>query len=272
MGSRLSEVAITVFDTETTGLDPRSGDRVVEIAAVRLEGERVTDSFESFVATPRPISPGAFAVNQITPQMLAGAPSPADVYPRFLAFIKGTYLCSYNAPFDIGFLEQELRLLNEPLPEERVLDVLKLARRLVPGLPRYALWYTAKHLAITQPQQHRAAADVEMTVQVFLKLTALLRRQGVDDIDALRGLCGVSPQHLHDLIAQRVAAIQEAIAAGETLSIRYLSSSNAAVTERQVIPSQLRQDGGVYYMVGYCSLRKEECLFRVDSILALASE
>jgi DNA polymerase III epsilon subunit family exonuclease len=197
---RLSEVEFVVFDTETTGLDPLCGDRVVEIAAVRMRQGVCTASFQSMVNPGRDISPGAFAVNRISPEMLIDAPLPAAVYPQFLDFCRGAALCAYNAPFDMGFLEQELRLLTLPLPEAAVFDLLRLARRLVPSLPRYALAAVAAHLGITRTQEHRAAQDVQITVEVFNRLGQIMAQQGMDDLESLQRLCVYRAQPLRNAV------------------------------------------------------------------------
>jgi len=108
MHRNIEEVELTIFDTETTGLDAGNGDRIVEIAALRVRGEHISDRFETLVNPERPISPGAFAVNNISEEMVHNAPLIRDVLPCFLDFIKGTCLCSYNLPFDLGFLKSEM--------------------------------------------------------------------------------------------------------------------------------------------------------------------
>jgi len=90
MHRNIEEVELTIFDTETTGLDAGNGDRIVEIAALRVRGEHISDRFETLVNPERPISPGAFAVNNISEEMVHNAPLIRDVLPCFLDFIKGT--------------------------------------------------------------------------------------------------------------------------------------------------------------------------------------
>ncbi|MFA5437739.1 MAG: 3'-5' exonuclease [Candidatus Omnitrophota bacterium] len=104
MDSHIDKAEFTIFDTETTGLDYRLGDRVVELAAVRFKGEERLFSFDSLINPGYPVSPQAFSVNKISEEMLLSAPPPAEVIPGFLDFIKESILCSYNAEFDLGFL------------------------------------------------------------------------------------------------------------------------------------------------------------------------
>ena len=157
MANHIDEIEFTIFDTETTGLDPQGGDRIVEIAGLRFKGDEQIATFHSLVDPGRPISSAAFAVNGITPQMLAGAPSSERVLPEFLDFIKDSCLCSYNAGFDLGFLNSELGIIGRrPLQEVIVIDILRMARRLLPGLQRYALWFVAEKLGVQSRQEHRA--------------------------------------------------------------------------------------------------------------------
>ncbi|MCU0666333.1 MAG: 3'-5' exonuclease [Candidatus Omnitrophica bacterium] len=189
MNKDINEVEFTLFDTETTGLSPVAGDRVVEIAGLRFKGDQVIDVFESFVQTGKEISPGAFAVNKITPQMLKNAPLPNEAIPNFVEFAKDSCLLSYNAIFDWDFLTNELSLIGMNLPQEtEILDILKMARRAMPGLGRYPLWFVAQTLGVENPQEHRALADAKMSFKVFLKLKAMLKTKGVEDFSALLNL------------------------------------------------------------------------------------
>ncbi|MDD2751744.1 MAG: exonuclease domain-containing protein [Candidatus Omnitrophica bacterium] len=270
MNRHIEEVEFTIFDTETTGLEPQAGDRVVELAAIRFKGEERLATFSTLVNPEREISAGAFAVNKISKAMLEDAPKIAKVMPEFLEFIKGSCLCSYNACFDLEFMRNESRLLNSEFPQEIiVLDILKMARKLLPKLERYALWFVVQHLGIKQQQQHRALSDVEITWMVFRHLKEKLVSQGVYDFGNFSRLFSVNPQLLENINTQRISEIEEAISREMKLKIKYLSSINAQVTERQVIPKEIKQERGTSYLVGFCSLRNEERSFRIDGILHL---
>jgi len=270
MQSNIDEVEFTIFDTETTGLEPESGDRIVEIAAIRLKNEYRIATFQTLVDPGRPISPAAFSVNKITAQMLQDAPDIATVMPKFLEFIQGSCLCSYNANFDLGFLDYELRLSGKgPLKDIVVVDILKMARRLLPGLERYALWFVADKLGIRIQQEHRALADVELTLGVFNQLRKTLSDKGIRDFQNFTNLFGIQAQLLDNLNNQKLARIQEAMDLGVKLKIRYISSSEAKVSERQVIPKKIRQEQRHIYLIGHCCLKNEERTFRLDNILHL---
>ncbi|MDD5165957.1 MAG: exonuclease domain-containing protein [Candidatus Omnitrophica bacterium] len=270
MDRHLDEVEFVIFDTETTGLEPKSGDRIVEIAGIRFKGEERIATFQSLINPHRPISPAAFAVNKISEDMLRDAPGTEEVLPGFLDFIKGSCVCSYNASFDMAFLNNELKTIGKELSQDLVIvDVLKMARRLLPGSERYALWFVADGLGIKTQQQHRAFSDVELTLGVFKKLKMILQLKGVSDFKNFSALFGLDSKILEDINNQKIAEIQEAIDLKVKLKIKYLSSSNAEVSEREVIPKEIKQENNRKYLVGYCCLRREERTFRIDGILHL---
>lgn len=270
MSKNLEEIEFTIFDTETTGLEPASGDRIVEIAAIRFKGSEKIATFQTLVNPGRQISEAAFQVNQISQEMLADAPGIEKIMPEFLKFIEGSCLCSYNAGFDLEFLNNELRLMDQPPLEGVVVaDVLKMARRLLPGLERYALWFVAEKLGIRNKQMHRAFSDVEMTLSVFDKLKVIMRTKGIEDFTNFSNLFSISRRLLENAAAKRIAEIQEAIDLKVRLKIRYLSSSGAEVSEREVIPKEIKHENNRSYLVGFCCLRNQERTFRIDGILHL---
>jgi DNA polymerase III epsilon subunit len=270
MHKHIDDVEFTIFDTETTGLEPQSGDRIVEIAAVRLKGEEKIAEFSSLVNPHRQISEAAFKVNRITPLMLERAPDIETVMPKFLSFIQDSCLCSYNAGFDLEFLNNELKLMGRKgLEKVAVVDLLTMARRLIPGLERYSLGFVSERLGIKFMQEHRALSDVELTLKLFTKLKNMLKAKGIVDFVNFTSLFGINAHFLDDIINQKISQIQQAIALGVKLKIKYISSSSAEVTERQVMPKEVRQDKGRTYLIGYCFLRNDERSFRLDSILHL---
>ena len=123
-----------VLDTETTGLDPRSGHRIIEVACIEMENRRLTGRhLHKYINPEREIDAGAQAVHGITLEFLADKPKFADIVDEFLEFISGGELVIHNAPFDLGFLNAELRRLDR-VPVETicngVTDTLKMAKEL----------------------------------------------------------------------------------------------------------------------------------------------
>ena len=127
-----------VLDTETTGLEPADGHRIIEIGCVELLERRLTgNTYHQYIQPDRQIDAGAIEVHGITNESLADKPRFADIVDEFLDFVRGAELIIHNAPFDVGFLDHEFRLL-ETSPGKvtdhcTVLDTLALARRLHPG-------------------------------------------------------------------------------------------------------------------------------------------
>lgn len=270
MRRNLQEVEFVIFDTETTGLDSKVGDRIVEIAAVKLKAGKKIDVFESLVNPQKEISPGAFAVHHISQEMLENAPDMLEILPVFFEFIQGACLCCYNAPFDMGFLNNELGIIGKSVPKEVVIiDILKMARRLMPDLQRHALWFVADKLGINPSQQHRAMADVEMTAGVFNNFINMLRQKNISDFLNFSNLFAIEPVLLNELNESKVTQIQRAMDLGTKIKIRYLSCASAEVTEREVTPREIRREKNHIYLIGFCGLRNEERYFRVDGILHL---
>lgn len=161
------------FDLETTGLDPRT-DRVCEIGAIRIKQGKRAGTFSQLINPQMPISPGAFAANRITPEMLKGAPMMGQVMPYFINFVSGCKMLSYNAPFDLRFLSAELGRLGSALWVQPATCILIMARNLLPGLPGYSLGRVADALSIQLPVKHRALDDAEVALQVFNRLLSIM--------------------------------------------------------------------------------------------------
>jgi DNA polymerase-3 subunit alpha (Gram-positive type) len=268
MNRKLEDLEFIIFDTETTGLDPESGDRIVEIAALKFKGAEKISNYESLVNPKREISPAAFEVNKITTDMLGGARTMDEVMPEFLEFIQGSCLCSYNVSFDLGFINNELKIMQrEPLKDILIVDILRMSKKLMPHLERYALWFVAKELGIQYEQKHRAQADVELAHLVFHRLNKRLLEKGILDFDSFFSLFGMNNYQIEDINNQKIAKIQEALDLGIKLKIKYLSSSEAKVSEREIIPQEIRQERGHSYLVGFCCLRNDKRTFRIDNIL-----
>lgn len=268
MDKHIDDIEFVIFDTETTGLEPGSGDRIAEIAGIKFKGSTRLGVFESLVNPKREISPGAFAVNKITADMLKSAPGIEEIMPQFLNFIQGSCLCSYNAGFDLGFLYNELKITNMALAQDILaVDILKMARRLLPGLERYALWFVAEKLGVMARQEHRALSDVELTLSVFNNLKEKFKAKGISDFSNFAGLFGINSHFLDNINNRKIAEIQRAMDLKVKLRIKYLSSSGAEVSEREVVPKEIRQERDNIYLIGYCCLRKDERSFRLDGIL-----
>ena len=181
-----ADASFTVFDVETTGLDPNGGDRIVEIAGVRVEGGvvRCDHPFVSLVNPERRMSFGARRVNGIPEEALAHAPAIAEVLPKFLSFAEGTILVAHNAEFDQSFLEAEKEMCWGYIDIPECLCTLALSRTVHPRAYRHTLDAVAERLSLTSSSAlHRALPDVLLTAEILLKLIAL---GDIRSLDALR--------------------------------------------------------------------------------------
>lgn len=126
-----------VLDTETTGLSYENGDRIVEIGCVELINHAPTNRvYQTYINPERTMGAGAVRVTGYDDNFLKGKPFFSEIVDDFLNFVKGSRLVIHNAPFDIGFLNSELRRLNKPLFRlEEVVDTLEIAKRKYPGSP-----------------------------------------------------------------------------------------------------------------------------------------
>jgi len=165
------------LDTETTGLDPSQGHRIIEIGCVELLNRRPTGNrFHYYLQPDRQIDPGAIAVHGITSEFLADKPRFGDIVQSFLDFIREAEVIIHNASFDVGFLDYELSLLGRPHGQTqdycRVLDTLEMARRRFPG-QRNALDALCKRYNIDNSQRtlHGALLDAQILADVYLAMT-----------------------------------------------------------------------------------------------------
>jgi DNA polymerase III subunit epsilon len=161
-----------VLDTETTGLDPTDGHRIVEIAGLELMNHVPTGRFfHRYVNPGRAMPPDAMAVHGLTDEFLAGQPPFEGVIDDFLAFLGADRLVIHNAVFDIAFIKAELARLGRPLPEFAVADTLALARKRYPGAPA-SLDALCKRFGIDSSMRtvHGAKLDCELLAAVYLEL------------------------------------------------------------------------------------------------------
>ncbi|WP_372617104.1 DNA polymerase III subunit epsilon [Falsiroseomonas sp.] len=162
-----------VLDTETTGLDPASGDRVIEVAAIELFNFVPTGgTFHKVIDPERDIPEEATRVHGFTAEMLRGKPLFADIAEELLAFLGESEIVAHNAPFDFGFLDAEFVRCGRPkLDRARMVDSLDIAKRRYPGLPN-SLDALCRRLAVDNSMRtsHNALLDVKLLAEVFLQL------------------------------------------------------------------------------------------------------
>ena len=169
----------TVFDVETTGMSP-AHDRIVELAAIRVEADGTLQRFQTLIHPGRPIPAAATAVHHISDEMVSTAPRFKEAVRGFLKLAEESTLVAHNALFDLGFLQESLARTGLPLWNGKTLDSLRLLRKTHPGLPSYSLQSLRAYFQLPSEKgmnAHRAGADVEWTVKVLeIALTEALRR------------------------------------------------------------------------------------------------
>ena len=162
-----------VLDTETTGLDPGSGHRIVEIGCLELINHIPSGKlYHAYTNPEREMPAGAFEIHGLTDDFLADKPVFRAVADDFLAFLGDSMLVIHNAQFDLGFLNAELaRVQREPLPEARAIDTVGLARRRFPGAPAN-LDALCRRFGIDNAARtkHGALLDAELLAEVYLEL------------------------------------------------------------------------------------------------------
>jgi len=191
-----------VLDTETTGLEPAAGHRVIEIGCVELVNRRPTlNRFHRYINPEREVDRAALEVHGIENHFLATQPKFADVASEFVEFIKGAELVIHNADFDVEFLNHELRRLPDMPQEIRdccgVLDTLALARRMHPG-QRNTLDALAKRYSVDNSKRelHGALLDAQILADIYLAMTGGQVSLSLDSEQGLAAAAGAVEQPL----------------------------------------------------------------------------
>lgn len=163
-----------LFDTETTGLDPSTGDRIIEIAAIELHNDLPTGrSFHSLIDPERDVPEESTRVHGLSRGDLIGKPKFADIVDELLAFFADSPLVAHNAPFDFGFVNAELaRLELDRLDGARMIDTLALAKQKFPGMPN-SLDALCRRFGIDLSERttHNALLDCRLLAEVYVELT-----------------------------------------------------------------------------------------------------
>ncbi len=177
---RLADLTYTVFDTETTGLEPSAGDPIIQIGATRIVAGKLRheDALEQLVNPQRSIPAAGIAIHGIEPAMVKDAPTIDAVLPSFHAYAQDTVLVAHNAAFDMRFLELQRERCGVAFLQP-VLDTLLLSAVVHPAQASHRLEAIAERVGVAVHGRHTALADATVTAEVFLKLIPLLAERGI---------------------------------------------------------------------------------------------
>jgi len=183
----LADLTFTVFDTETTGLDPKGGDEIISIGAARIVNSRLLQSevFDQLIDPKRSVPYESVQIHGIRPEMLEGQPTIDKALPLFHAFAEGTILVAHNAAFDMKMLQMKeettgVRFINP------VLDTLLLSAVVHPAQENHSLEAIGKRLGVNIIGRHTALGDTIATGEIFLKLIPLLIKSGINNLKDAR--------------------------------------------------------------------------------------
>lgn len=191
---------IVMLDFETTGLSPDAGDRITEVAALRIVDGKITERYVSLVNCGVRIPSFITGLTGISQAMVNAAPRASVVVPRLLDFIGSDALSAHNASFDLKFLQAESRLQGLEPEHRGLVCSLKLSRRVFPGMPSYKLAALASALRIRfNSAAHRAEADAEVSAKLLLHIAAHLA-----DTYALPGITAQLLESVNNLSAAKV--------------------------------------------------------------------
>lgn len=213
-----------ILDTETTGLNARTGDRIIEIGCVELVNRRLTGNNLHFYVNPeRDSDPGALAVHGLTTEFLSDKPKFAEVANEILDFVRDADIIIHNAPFDIGFLDAELALLGKPSFKEHcgeVIDTLVQAKQIFPG-KRNSLDALCDRFGISNAHRtlHGALLDSELLAEVYLAMTRGQESLVIDMTSTSEASGSVATPRVkfETLALPVIAASEEELAAHEAL-------------------------------------------------------
>jgi len=260
----VTDLPLTFVDVETTGLHIEQGDRVCEVALLKVYRGQEVMRWSSLVHPGRAMSPRATAINGITDQMLATAPRFEHLVSTLRPLLRDTVFIAHNAQFDVRFLRHEFNLAQQALPQLAVVDTVALAQAWY-RFPHNSLQAIAESFGLSNMVRHRALADVLTTWQIWQRFIAEREVTGPPTLTHV--------MHPHD---RRSAAelelltttMRTALDTCQQLFLRY-KAGNAEETQRMVLPLELQYEWGHAYLRAYCHMRQGERHFRLDRIVEL---
>ncbi len=191
LDTALRDLEAVVLDTETTGLEPSKGDRIISLSAVKIRAGKVLagSQFHTLVNPGRPVPAASSEFHGLRDEDVADAPSLAEVLPKFHAFVANAVLVAHNAAFDKKFLDMGAREAGLPLLENPVLDTLFLSYGVHKDLEGHNLDAIAERLGVTIEGRHTSLGDARATAEIFLRLIPLLEARGIRTLGEAKAFC-----------------------------------------------------------------------------------
>ena len=265
----LPGLPLVFLDVETTGLSPRRGDRVIEIAMARSCGGAIVETYATLVNPECRISMGASAVNGIYDEYVADAPHFAEIADAVNDFLRESVIVCHNAPFDLGFISSEMQRAGKKFFVPRVLDTLQIARTNY-DFASNGLQNLARALRIPTPHAHRALGDVLTTHELFKWFVEDMWGEEIPTLEELLNASGRGRRWGAPALVLP-PEVEEAVSRGARLRLEYVDM-NGSRSERWVTPRQVVERRDAVYLIAYCHLRKGERNFRMDRIVKMEIE
>jgi DNA polymerase III epsilon subunit family exonuclease len=241
LNKNIEELDLVFLDLETTGLDFVMGDAICEIGAYKTRSGKVVDKFHSLVNPKRSIPKEAYRIHKISDEQVKYAPFFEKIADKLISFVEGSVVCAYNVSFDMGFVDNHLKVMGRDALTIPAIDALSMARDVL-ELNRYNLASVAQSLDVDcSGGLHRALDDALITYRVFFKLMDIFKEKNIVRLSDFLSLYGFGNDIVKLKEIQKSRIISEAIEKENALRIRYFSSKGRVDVET-VVPLRILQE------------------------------
>jgi DNA polymerase III epsilon subunit len=243
----IEEFDLVFIDLETTGLNTQEDEAICEIGAYKVREEKIIDKFHTLINPKKDIPYSVYLIHKISNEDVKDAPFFEDIVEELLKFLKKTIICAYNADFDIGFLNWELKKINYPLLTFPVIDILSMAKKTL-KLPKYNLKAICSFFNIEIKETHRALEDAFLALKVFFRLKSIIKEKGINKLEDYLSLYGINNEIFKAQQEKKIIFLKEAILKGYKLKIKYLSYQ-AGLKNRYIKPLHLFKENDNFYLL-----------------------
>ena len=248
LSKNIESYDLIFLDLETTGLDVVMGDAICEIGAYKVKERKITDKFHSLINPQRLIPQEAYRVHKISDKDVKFAPPFEKVVQKLTSFAQGGVVCAYNVGFDMGFVEHQLKNLNQPPLGIPAVDILAMARDGL-SLTRYNLETVAKSFDIDcSGGLHRALDDALISYRVFFKLLDIFKEKKIETLNEFVCLYGFNNDIVKAKEAEKATLIKQAIEKEQPVRLTYFSGQSK-VEEETITPLRILQENRYFYLL-----------------------